>query len=113
MSTLTTLSINRLTHNQLNALGAIPTLINLSTSDPSQQTRKKAILALSSAIRNYQPNLDVALKYLPDEHKVVGSVDAMDMEAIDPIISKLREASAKLGNGDANGGSCGVDGVCS
>lgn len=109
---LFSLEVDQLTCNQLNALGAIPTLIKLSTSDPSQQTRKKSILALSSAIRNYQPNLDVALKYLPEEHKVEGTVDATDMEAVDPIISKLREASAKVGNGDANGGSCGIDGIC-
>ncbi|KAE9982998.1 hypothetical protein EG328_010383 [Venturia inaequalis] len=96
----------------LNSLGAIPILIKLATSDPSQPTRKKSILALSSAIRNYQPNLDVALKYLSGEHKVDGAVDATDMEAVDPIISKLREASAKMGNGDTNGASCGVDGVC-
>jgi len=106
------LKADQLTCDQLNSLGAIPTLIKLSTSDPSQQTRKKSILALSSAIRNYQPNLDVALKYLPEEHKVEGTVDATDMEAVDPIISKLRNASAKLGTGDANGGSCGIDGVC-
>ncbi|QDS77027.1 hypothetical protein FKW77_006504 [Venturia effusa] len=96
----------------LNSLGAIPTLIKLATSDPSQQTRKKSILALSSAIRNYQPNLDVVLKYLPSEHKIEGPVDATDMEAVDTIISKLREASARMGTGDTGGASCGADGAC-
>jgi hypothetical protein len=42
-------------------------------------------------------------------------VDATDMVAVDGIIARLREVSAKLGSGDsANGyGVCGIDGVCS
>jgi hsp70-interacting protein len=69
----------------------------MATEDPDQTTRKKAIYALSSAIRNYQPSTDVAVDNLPADHKVDGHVDAEDMEAIDGIIGKLRDASAKQG----------------
>jgi hsp70-interacting protein len=77
--------------------GAIPTLVTMSTNDSNQAVRKKAILALSSGIRNYQPALDEALKSLSGEHKVEGPVDAGDMATIDTIIQKLRDASASKG----------------
>jgi len=77
-------------------VGAIPTLAKLAVDDPSQAVRKKAILALSSGVRNYQPSLDTAMKNLPDEHKVE-DVDAADMEAVDGVIQKLRDESQKRG----------------
>jgi len=76
--------------------GAIPTLTRLAVEDPSQAARKKAILALSSAVRNCQPALDQAAVGLPEEHKPKSS-DATDMEAIDALIQGLRDASAKKG----------------
>ncbi len=78
-------------------LGAIPTLVKQATEDSSQDARKKAILALSSGVRNYQPALDKAVEHLPNEHLPGGTVDATDMDAIDGIMSKLRESSAKKG----------------
>jgi hsp70-interacting protein len=77
-------------------VGGIPILAGVSVNDSSPAVRKKAILALSSGIRNYQPALNEALKHLPAEFKDGdGEVDASNMEAIDSIIGKLRDASAK------------------
>ena len=77
-------------------LGAIPTLVNQATSDTSQDARKKAILALSGGVRNYQPALDKALEHIPAEHlpEVGAKVSAEDMDAIDAVISSLRQSSA-------------------
>lgn len=83
-----------LTLGKLHAVGAIPTIAKLAVNDPSQAVRKKAILALSSGIRNYQPGLDAATKSLPDEHRVE-NVNAADMEAVDGVIQKLRDESQK------------------
>lgn len=58
--------------------------------------RKKAILALSSAIRNHQPAFDQAAAGLPEEHKPTSS-DSTDMESIDALIKGLRDASTKKG----------------
>ncbi|KAF2432152.1 Hsp70 nucleotide exchange factor FES1 [Tothia fuscella] len=80
---------------RLHALGAIPTLVKMAVEDSDATARKKAIYALSSAVRNYQPSIDVAVDSLEGEHKVEPPVDAENMEAIDEIIRKMREASAK------------------
>jgi len=55
--------------------------------------RRKAIYALSSEIRNYQPATDAALKVLPKGFTAEETVGAGDMEAIDGIMDKLRERS--------------------
>lgn len=83
-------SANRL---QLLALNAIPTLVKLAIEDVDENVRRKAIYALSSGIRNYQPATDAALKALPEEIFTGGSVGAGDMEAINGIMEKLRERS--------------------
>lgn len=67
--------------------------------------RRKAIYALSSEIRNYQPALDVALKALQPEGLAStqneegkdggGGVDAHEMEAVDQIVNDLRRRSEK------------------
>jgi len=88
---------NEKAQERLLVLGAIPTLVKIATEDSSQAARKKAILALSSGIRNYQPSLDAAIKALPASHKVEGPIDATDMEPIDAIIQNLRDESAKMG----------------
>ncbi|KAF1810968.1 putative Hsp70 nucleotide exchange factor [Eremomyces bilateralis CBS 781.70] len=82
---------------RLLAAGGVPILVNLVVNDADQGVRKKAILALSSVIRNYQPGLDIALEHLPDEYKSEEKIDAGDMEAVDSIIQKLRDASSQKG----------------
>jgi hsp70-interacting protein len=77
-------------------LGAIPILVKMATADSDQMARRKAIYALSSGIRNYQPSLDAALQQLPSTYKPEGEINADDMEAIDPIMQKLRDEAAQL-----------------
>lgn len=79
-------------------MGGIPTLVSLAIHDVDQAVRKKAILALSSSIRNYQPAMNEALKSFPTDHYFPEQVDATDMKSIDKIISKLREDSASKAN---------------
>ena len=72
------------------AVGAVPKLAGLALRDRDPAVRKKAVYALSSAVRNYQPGMDELVKHLPTE--VVGSdkVAADDMDTIDDIMTKLR-----------------------
>lgn len=78
---------------QLLVVGAIPTLVKLATEDPNEPVRRKAIYAISSEIRNYEPSLNEALRALPESARPSGHVDAGDMEAIDKITNHLRRTS--------------------
>ena len=80
---------------RLLAVDAIPVLAQLSIKDSSETVRRKAIYALSSEIRNFQPGLDAALKTLPKGIAPEGAIDAGDMEAVDRVIEQLREDSAR------------------
>jgi len=71
---------------------AIPTLVRLATSDPDKTARKKAISALSSTVRNFQPGLDAVIEHMPAEHKPKEVLDANDMASVDILINKLRES---------------------
>ena len=64
----------------------------MATEDTQKNVRKKAILALSSSIRNFQPGLDAAVPYLPAKFKPQQDLDANDMDSINTIIDKLRES---------------------
>ena len=79
---------------QLLVVGGIPKLVDVATTDTDDTSRRKAIYALSSAVRNFQPSLDEAVKHLPDEFVPSkddkGKVDAANMDAIDEIMTKLR-----------------------
>lgn len=79
-----------------NGLGIVPKLAKLATEDADQGVRKKAINALSSQVRNYQPGMDELEKALPDNvwQRTKGGQDAGDMESCDVIIQKLRDMSA-------------------
>lgn len=81
---------------RLLVVGAIPPLTKMAREDPSKYTRKKSILALSSAVRNYQPGLDAALKELPADYAPTQKMDATDMEAVDTVIGRLREEMAAM-----------------
>jgi len=74
-------------------VGSIPTLVKLAVKDSNESVRRKAIYALSSEVRNYQPGLNEAVKALPESARPIGNIDAGDMEAIDKIIDHLRESS--------------------
>ncbi|MCJ1304136.1 hsp70 nucleotide exchange factor fes1 [Hypocenomyce scalaris] len=84
---------NAKSQEKLLVLDAIPTLVKLSMEDPNEGVRRKAIYALSSGIRNYQPGADAAVKALPLGMRVEDELDAGDMDAVDRIMENLREAS--------------------
>ena len=79
--------------------GAVPKLAKLATEDSNQAVRKKAISALSSEVRNFQPGMDELEKSLPESvwAKKGRGVDAADMEACDELIQTLRDQSAARG----------------
>ncbi|KAI9741979.1 MAG: hsp70 nucleotide exchange factor fes1 [Cirrosporium novae-zelandiae] len=83
---------NEKAQQKLFSHSALPTLVNLSLSEPNEAVRRKAIYALSSAIRNFQPGADAAVKALPSEI-APERVDASNMNEVDAIIEKLREKS--------------------
>ncbi|KAM3466043.1 hypothetical protein MY5147_003052 [Beauveria neobassiana] len=83
---------NEKTQERLLAAGGIKPLVALATGEGESATaRRKAVYALSSAIRNYQPALDAAVEELAAAGHAAEKVDATDMEAVDTIITPLRE----------------------
>lgn len=61
----------------------------------TKEVRRKAVYALSSAVRNYQPAMDVASRELAGKGvSVPEKTDAMDMDSVDLIITDLREKAA-------------------
>ncbi|OKL57019.1 Hsp70 nucleotide exchange factor fes1 [Talaromyces atroroseus] len=76
--------------DKLLVLNVLPTLVSLATTDPDLKVRRKSIYAISSAVRNYQPNMDEVVSHLPPQYKPAEHVDAGDMEAIDNILNRLR-----------------------
>lgn len=80
------------TQERLFAVGGLPPLVALATSqDEVSDVRRKAVYALSSACRNYQPAMDLCAEELTKGGRATGQVDATDMEAIDTIMNELRE----------------------
>ncbi|KAF1926844.1 Hsp70 nucleotide exchange factor fes1 [Didymella exigua CBS 183.55] len=80
------------TQEKLLVLGAIPTLVRIATGNDEMKVKKKAITALSSSVRNFQPALDEAVSHVPADFKPSGPLDASDMESVDILINKLRES---------------------
>ncbi|KAK4043045.1 nucleotide exchange factor Fes1-domain-containing protein [Parachaetomium inaequale] len=82
---------NARTQERLLAMGGVPTLVGMATQEGEDvAVRRKAIYALSSAVRNYQPAMDVAAEALA-VHGRGDKVDAADMDAVDGVIGWLRE----------------------
>ena len=72
-------------------VGGIPKLAKMaSEAETDKEVKRKAIYALSSEVRNYQPGLDEAMKNLPKAVAPDGGVDAGDMDIVDKIIEALR-----------------------
>lgn len=63
----------------------------MAVGDSNQGARKKAINALSSATRNFQPGLDAAVEHLPEVYHGGRKLDAASMDDIDSFINKLRD----------------------
>jgi hypothetical protein len=87
---------NEKSQERLLAQGGIPKLVEIATSnDEHKDVRRKAIYALSSSGRNYQPAMDVITEELEKTGRKHGKVDAADMDAVDAVISDLREEASK------------------
>ncbi|GAB1315020.1 hsp70 nucleotide exchange factor fes1 [Madurella fahalii] len=84
---------------RLLAMGGIPHLVGLATREEEPApVRRKAIYALSSAVRNYQPAMDVAtaeLKKNGQDHGKGDKVDATDMNLVDEIMEWLKQRVAE------------------
>lgn len=82
---------NEKTQECLHAAGGVKPIVELAVAEAeSEAVRRKAIYALSSAIRNYQPALDSAVEELATKGHAYEKVDAQDMDAVDTIINGLR-----------------------
>ncbi|KAK3686699.1 hsp70 nucleotide exchange factor fes1 [Vermiconidia calcicola] len=81
---------------KLLGVGAIPKLAQRAVDDENQAVRKKAVNALSSGVRNYQPGMDELEKSLPENIWSRGQgLDAGDMDSVDEVIQKLRDQAAR------------------
>jgi hypothetical protein len=86
---------NARTQERLFAMGGVPKLVGRAVREgEDEKVRRKAIFALSSAVRNYQPAMDVAVEELKkgghEGHGRGDEVDAADMDAVDAVIEWLR-----------------------
>ena len=63
----------------------------MTLSSGPKAMRKKAVFAISSAVRNYQPALNALVAELPAEFRGEDKLDAADMESVDQLIDRLRE----------------------
>ncbi|TPX17643.1 uncharacterized protein E0L32_012054 [Thyridium curvatum] len=87
---------NEPSQERLLALGGVPRLVALATdSEEKAHVRKKAVYALSSACRNYQPAMDVCHEELGKVGKTFDKVDAMNMDAVDVVMNALKEEASK------------------
>lgn len=77
---------------RLLAMNGVAKLCDMAVNDKDQPARRKAIYALSSSVRNYQPAMNEAVKNLPKDVVGPDQVSATDMDVIDAIMTKLREA---------------------
>ncbi|EKD18969.1 uncharacterized protein L3040_008557 [Drepanopeziza brunnea f. sp. 'multigermtubi'] len=80
------------------AHGGIPLLVRLARAEAEEVVvRRKAVYALSSACRNYQPAMDVLVGELRGEEvegmELGEKVDAADMGVCDGIFGALRDAA--------------------
>lgn len=78
------------------ALGGVELLTRMATkAEETSQVRRKAIYALSSECRNYQPAMDVFTEQLTKLGRAQDKIDAADMDAVDTVINGLREEAAE------------------
>jgi hypothetical protein len=87
---------NEKTQERLLAVGGVPMLVDLATKeDEPVDVRRKAVYALSSAVRNYQPAMDLFAEELTKKGHKTDKVDATSMEAVDDVVNGLREKIGK------------------
>lgn len=79
------------------AMNGLPPLVELATKGGEEKdVRRKAVYALSSLVRNYQPAMDVFVEELAKRGvRSEEKVDASDMDVVDGIIGEMRDNAAK------------------
>lgn len=91
---------NAPSQERLVALGGVEKLVAMALGErlagaeapETKDVRRKAVYALSSACRNYQPGMDVLTSELAKKGQGQGDkVDATEMNAVDEVIDKLKE----------------------
>lgn len=92
---------NEKSQERLLAMGAggLPRLVKMAVDGAEKEgVRRKATYALSSAVRNYQPAMDVVAAELEkggQRAEGQGKVDATNMDAVDEVMNKLKEQAKK------------------
>lgn len=90
---------NEKSQERLLAMGGLPALVRLATgAEEKEPVRRKAVYALSSACRNYQPAMDVVTAELEKgNHRKdgEGKVDAMNMDAVDEVMNGLKDQAKR------------------
>ncbi|KYK58667.1 hypothetical protein DCS_05684 [Drechmeria coniospora] len=83
---------NERTQERLFAVGGLAPLVRMAVGEQEHvDVRRKAVYALSSACRNYQPSMDLCAEELTKAGHATSTVDATDMAAVDEIMHALRE----------------------
>lgn len=83
---------------RLLAIGGLPKLVGLATEETeTEAVRRKAVYALSSAVRNYQPGMDAATEELGKKGLEGGKTDAENMDAVDAVMNDLKEKAKGSG----------------
>lgn len=79
--------------------GGLPRLVKMAVDGAEKEgVRRKATYALSSAVRNYQPAMDIVATELEkggQRAEGQGKVDATNMDAVDEIMNGLKEQAKK------------------
>lgn len=76
--------------------GGIKPLIDVAVGEQEEESvRRKAIYALSSAMRNMQAAVDDFVKEMKVREKDYGYINAADMDQVDTIIQGLRDKVAQ------------------
>lgn len=73
------------------SIGGVDKVARMAIDDSDATVRRKAVYALSSSVRNFQPGMNEAMKVLPKNVTGPDHVNATDMDVIDAIMAKLRE----------------------
>lgn len=92
---------NEKSQERLLAMGSsgLPRLVRMAVDGAEKEgVRRKATYALSSAVRNYQPAMDVVAAELEkggQRPEGQGPVDATNMDAVDEVMNALKEQARK------------------
>lgn len=84
------------TQAKFHEVGGTGKIVDMFLNDPVEKVRSKAVYAISSTIRNYQPAMDTALDKLPSRIKGTDTYHHEDMEGLDRLVSVMREDAKRV-----------------